>query len=92
MANAKRLREAVGHTETLAEVLIQTLEKFQIIYQKMKEDLEEAQDMDMVHALERIMAQDQAKVLELKQGLEQIQLFHRLSQWFLGPVLTLVPG
>lgn len=92
MVNAKSLRDAVTHTQTLVEVLIQTLEKFQIVYQKMKQDLEEAQDMDMVHALERIMARDQAKVLELKQGFEQIQLFHRLPQWFLGPVLTLVPG
>ena len=49
MVNAKRLMEAVGHTETLAEVLIQTLEKFQILYKKMKQDMEEAQDMDIVH-------------------------------------------
>ena len=92
MENAERLRDAMTHTQALAEILMQTLEKFQILDRKIKQDMEELQDMDMVHALERIMARDQAKVLELKQGLEQLQLFHRSPLWLLAPVLTLFRG
>ena len=92
MANAQSLHDAMTYTQELTDVLIQTLEKFRSLDQKLKQDMEEKQDMDTVHALERIMARDQAKVLELKQGLEQLQLLNRWPQWLLGPVLTLVPG
>lgn len=92
MENAKRLQDAMTQTQTLVGVLIHTLEKLQVLDHKLKQDMEDKQDMDTVHALERIMARDQAKILDLKQGLEQAELFHRLPRWFLGPVLTLIPG
>ena len=92
MENAKLFQEAVSHTQALCTILIQTIEKLRRLDQKMKEDMEESQDMEMVHALERIMASDRAKVLELKQGFEDLQLFCRLPQWLLGPVLTLLPS
>ena len=92
MENAKRLREAVTHTQALCTIVIQTMENLQRLDQRMKEGMEENQNMEMVHALERIMASDRAKVLELKQGLEDLQLLYRLPQWFLGPVLTLLPS
>ena len=92
MENAKLLQEAVSHTQAQCTILTQTMEKLRRLDQKMKENMEESQNMGMVHALERIMASDRAKVLELNQGLEDLQLFYRLPQWFLGPVLTLLPS
>ena len=92
MENANRLRDAMTQKQTHVGVLIHTLEKLQVLDHKLKQDMEDEQDMDTVRALERIMARDQAKILDLKQGLEQAELFHRLPRWFLGPVLTLIPG